>query len=106
MAPAITYDWDPGKDRTNRRKHRLSLEDGIPALEDPYAVSWVDDSSRDELRFVTLGVAFPNMLVVMTTEPEDAVTRIISVRKAQRHEEGWYRQGHPETGRPPSRYRY
>ena len=39
----MRYVWDPAKDALNQRKHELSLADGIPALEDPQRVSWIDD---------------------------------------------------------------
>jgi uncharacterized protein len=91
----IRYQWDTAKDKENRHKHDLSLEDGIPALEDPNAQSWIDEGSHDELRFVTLGMAYPNILLVVTAQPSEEVTRIISVRKAEPHEESWYRHGHP-----------
>jgi uncharacterized DUF497 family protein len=35
MTKFSEYQWDASKDAENRRKHGLSLEDGIPALEDP-----------------------------------------------------------------------
>jgi uncharacterized DUF497 family protein len=90
----VRYEWDSRKDRENRRNHDLSLEDGIPVLEDPNAQSWIDDGSHNELRFVTVGLAYPNILVVVTAQPREEVTRIISVRKAEPHEESWYRYGH------------
>jgi uncharacterized DUF497 family protein len=31
----MRYTWDSEKDALNRRKHRLSLADGIEALKDP-----------------------------------------------------------------------
>lgn len=91
----MKYEWDLRKDQENRRKHDLSLEDGIPALEDPDQESWIDDGNYAEWRFVTLGMAYPSVLVVVTAQPSEAVTRIISVRKAEPHEESWYRFGHP-----------
>jgi uncharacterized DUF497 family protein len=91
----VRYQWDSRKDVENRRKHGLSLEDGIGALEDPNAQSWVDDASHNELRFITLGMVYPNILVVVTAQPSEEITRIISVRKADPHEENWYRYGHP-----------
>jgi uncharacterized protein len=90
----VRYEWDPRKDRQNRRKHGLSLEDGIKAFEDPNGLSWVDDAHHDELRFVTLGMVYLNILVVVTAQPSEEFTRIISVRKAEPHEENWYRYGH------------
>jgi uncharacterized DUF497 family protein len=58
----MRYTWDPAKDALNQRKHGLSLADGIDALDDPEQDSWVDD------RF------------------DYGEVRIISVRKAEKHE--------------------
>jgi uncharacterized DUF497 family protein len=35
--------WDPEKDALNRRKHGLGFDEGVPVLEDPNRVSWIDD---------------------------------------------------------------
>jgi hypothetical protein len=94
MKKYVQYQWDVRKDAGNRRKHGLSLEDGIPALEDPNGQTWIDDGSHDEMRFVTLGMAYPNVLLVITAQPSDEIIRIVSVRKAEPHEENWYRYGH------------
>lgn len=54
----MRYVWDPAKDALNQRKHGLSLADGIPALEDPDRVSWVDDRfDYGEERIATVGLA-------------------------------------------------
>jgi uncharacterized DUF497 family protein len=92
----MEYDWDPGKDAENRRKHRLSLQDGIAALEDPNCESWIDDRFEyGEERIVTLGRVNTTILLVVTTELSVESSRIISVRKAEKHEERWYYEGHP-----------
>ena len=88
----MRYDWDPAKDALNRRKHGLSLSDGIPALEDLKRVSWIDDRfDYGEERIVTLGRNDRKVLVVVSIEEEDErVIRIISVRKAKQHETDWF----------------
>jgi uncharacterized DUF497 family protein len=74
----------------------LSLADGIPALEDPNAQSWIDDRfAYSEERIVTLGSKNGRILLVVSTEPTEELTRIISVRRAEKHEERWYYEGHP-----------
>jgi uncharacterized DUF497 family protein len=91
----VEYEWDHEKDAENRRKHRLALADGISALEDPDAESWIDDRfAYGEERIVTLGCANARILLVVTTEPTEKRTRIISVRRAEKHEERWYYEGH------------
>jgi uncharacterized DUF497 family protein len=92
----MNYEWDLAKDAENRRKHKLSLADGIPALEDPDAESWIDTRfDYGEERLVTLGLNRARILFVVTTEPDIDRTRIISVRRAEKHEERWYYDGHP-----------
>jgi uncharacterized DUF497 family protein len=79
----MRYTWDSVKDTLNRRKHGLSLEDGIPALEDADRESWVDSRfDYGEERIITLGLSKNRVLFVVSTEPEETCTRIISVRKA------------------------
>jgi uncharacterized protein len=83
----MRYVWDPAKDALNRRKHDLSLADGIPALEDPDRVSWIDDRfDYGEERIATLGIGRKIVLYVATAEPDEETTRIISVRRAEPHE--------------------
>lgn len=83
----MRYVWDPAKDALNQRKHGLSLQDGIPALEDPDRVSWIDDRfDYGEERIVTLGISEKILLYVVTTELDEETTRLISVRRAEPHE--------------------
>jgi uncharacterized DUF497 family protein len=91
----VEYEWDHEKDAENRSKHCLALADGIPALEDPNAESWIDDRfDYGEERIVTLGCTKARILLVVTTEPTEELIRIISVRRAEKHEERWYYEGH------------
>ncbi len=83
----MRYVWDPAKDAANRRKHGLSLADGIAALEDPDRLMWIDDRfDYGEERFITLGVALRGVLYVVTAEVCEDVIRIISTRRAEQHE--------------------
>ena len=78
------YVWDSAKDALNRRKHGLSLADGILAIEDPQREDWIDDRfDYGEERIVTLGLAIQGVLYVVSTQASEEITRIISVRKAQ-----------------------
>ena len=74
---------------------RAADPDGIPALEDPDAESWIDTRfDYGEERIVTLGRNQARILFVVATEPAVDRTRIISVRRAEKHEEHWYYEGH------------
>lgn len=96
---AIQWTWDPTKELINRRRHRLSLADGIPVLDtDPLAISR-PDPHVDGDRWQTVGIARGTaVLFVVHTEPverEDGLVtgRIISVRRATRHERQAYEDG-------------
>ena len=83
----MRYTWDPEKDTLNRRKHGLSLEEGIPALDDPDRDSWIDDRfDYGEERAVTLGLGREGLLYVVTAVRQKDLTRLISVRRANDRE--------------------
>jgi uncharacterized DUF497 family protein len=80
----MRYVWDPAKDLLNRRKHGLSLADGIPTLEDPERDEWIDNRlDYGEERIVTLGLSQKRILYVVSTERGESCIRIISVRRAE-----------------------
>jgi uncharacterized DUF497 family protein len=83
----MRYTWDPEKDALNRRKHGLSLEEGVPALEDAHKDFWIDDRfDYGEERVATLGLGRRRILYVVSALSRTGITRIISVRKANKNE--------------------
>ena len=82
------FEWDPEKSQLNRRKHRVSFEQGATVFRDPRAASLYDDEhSKKEDRWVTLGLSAGGGLLVVhhTFEEIDANRiriRIFSCRKA------------------------
>ena len=92
----ITFEWDGAKAAANLRKHRISFEHAKLALADPNAIVEPDDSDPTEERWLTTGRADNVILFVVTTEPDEHTIRIISARRATRHEQArYYRQAHP-----------
>jgi uncharacterized DUF497 family protein len=90
----MRYEWDPEKDALNRRKHGIGLAEGVPALNDPERVSWIDDRfDYDEERLVTVGFGRRQVLYVVCTQRGENLTRIISVRKAEGYEREKYGLG-------------
>lgn len=89
----MVYVWDRQKARENFRKHAVRFEDAIHALEDPHALTALDPG-HEEVRFITVGMAFSLILVVVHAERQGHTIRIISARKAgradrERYFEGW-----------------
>ena len=79
------FEWDPSKALENESKHGISFPDTFAVFEDPNALT-VEDIRHGEVRYVTIGMdAFGRVLVVVYTWREDNI-RIISARKAVRHE--------------------
>ncbi len=86
----MDYEWDPEKAASNLHKHDVSFADAVSVLSDPAALTMADDFA-DEERFVTLGMdAFGRLLVVVYTWRGEQRIRIISARKATRHERVQY----------------
>ncbi|MDR3336847.1 MAG: BrnT family toxin [Treponema sp.] len=76
------YIWDPVKAEKNFRDHHVYFEDGEYIFDDPFRIKRRDDdSSEDEERYQTIGMAGKVLFVIYTEEGEDD-TRIISVRLA------------------------
>ena len=86
----MDYEWDPGKAATNLQKHGVSFADAVSVFSDEFALTVADDFAEEE-RFVTLGTdAFGRLLVVVYTWRGEQIIRIISARKATRHERTQY----------------
>ncbi len=86
------YEWDPAKAAANVRKHRVSFDEAIEALEDLYAIEEDDDSDPSEDRTRTIGRSRTQLLFVVTTERGPDITRIISARRASPHEQADYQR--------------
>jgi uncharacterized protein len=94
----VNYEWDNGKAAANRRKHGVDFADAIAALEDANRVEEIDARFvRDEERIQVIGMAQGKVLFVIVTIPGEDTCRIISARKATRHEQERYYTGNFET---------
>lgn len=87
------FEWDETKAATNLRKHGVSFEEAASVFSDALAYTFVDpDHSVGEQRLLTFGFSqFGHLLAVVHAERGRAI-RIISARKATRHERGIYEQ--------------
>ena len=87
----IIFEWDEKKAEQNIRKHSVSFEEAATVFSDPFSITIYDPlHSKDEDRFVILGMSENNrLLVVIHTERGDKI-RIISARKATKKERRQY----------------
>jgi uncharacterized DUF497 family protein len=89
----IRFEWDTNKAIANLRKHGVSFGDAITVFSDEFArIIYDPDHSKNEDRFVLLGMsATARLLVVCHCYREnDELIRIISARKADKHEAQLY----------------
>jgi uncharacterized DUF497 family protein len=89
-------EWDDAKAAENWRRHGVTFQQGAKVLRDPFAVEWIDDrDDYGEERINLLGMCEGVILHVTHTE-RDERTRIISARRATRHEQvHYYRENAP-----------
>jgi uncharacterized protein len=97
MTLQYSFDWSRTKARTNLTKHGVSFRQAMAVFRDPLALTLYDDEhSDDEERWITLGMAANNCLVVVHTAQQidtaELHIRIISARKADHDEEQTYWQ--------------
>ena len=87
----LKFEWDDTKEIENRRKHGVAFEDAKVAFDDVFARVIADpDHSLGEERFILLGMNVNQLLVVCHCEVAPDVIRIISARRASRHERTEY----------------
>lgn len=87
----MKFGWDANKERTNVEKHGISFADASTVFGDPFANTIHDpDHSEGESRFLTMGHAANNRLVVVSHTEEGDTIRIISAREATSHERKAY----------------
>lgn len=87
----LEFEWDDAKARANARKHGVTFERATLAFADPLAVALFDDrEDYGEERFVLIGLAEGTLLLVVAYTERDDRIRIVSARRATRHEQDFY----------------
>ena len=89
---SMVYQWDREKAIANLSKHAIDFADAVSIFGDDLAVTITDERFEEE-RFITIGMdALGRVLVVVYTWRGNEI-RLISARKAMRHERTQYEQG-------------
>ena len=89
----LGFTWDERKNRANARKHGVTFEEAKSSFSDEYAREFYDpDHSEDEDRFLLLGLSAKLRILVVSHcfRESETVVRIISARKADKHEQQDY----------------
>jgi uncharacterized DUF497 family protein len=85
----VRFVWDVRKATANRKKHGVSFEEASPAFEDDLGAYYPDGLHED--RFILIGYSQrQRLLYVVHAEVTADAIRLISARKATRHEKTRY----------------
>jgi uncharacterized DUF497 family protein len=87
----MKYQWDEEKNKKNIRRHGIDFND-VPSMFLSPMVTFLD-SRKDygEDRWIGIGILKTILALVVFAEPDDSTIRIISARKALKHEQQIYR---------------
>jgi uncharacterized DUF497 family protein len=78
------FEWDEAKNLANRRKHGISFEEASAIFEGP--VLSHEDEHHSEVRERSYGLLGASVVVCVIHTDRNGSTRIISARKATKHE--------------------
>ncbi len=88
----MRYSFDAAKQASNQKKHGFDLADAPKVIESGMTVTFEDRRfDYGEERFVTLGPLGDSLVAIVTAEASGRI-RVISMRKADRHEQALYRE--------------
>jgi len=87
------FAWDDAKDLANQQKHGLSFAEAKQLFESgaDYLEIFDADHSEAEDRFIAIGPVKRGVVVVVYTEPEENLIRIIGARPASERERELFR---------------
>ena len=90
----MRFEWDPEKDHANQSKHGLSFSEAAELLAGKSECLEIFDATHsiDEDRFISIGIIGRGVIVVVWTERDEDLTRIISARMATPREQRRYWQ--------------
>jgi len=89
----LQFEWDEKKAKINKRKHGITFEEATTAFADELSIT-IDDPlhSEDEDRLILIGQSKGfKTLIVIHVEKRESI-RIISARKATKHEQKFYEE--------------
>ncbi len=86
---AVRFEWDARKAAANVREHGVSFEEAQTAFDDKLGAYYPDTLQED--RFILIGYSRGRrLLYVVHAEVKLDTIRIISARKATKHEKAHY----------------
>jgi uncharacterized DUF497 family protein len=89
----VNFEWDQEKNLINQQKHGVSFEEARELFESGTGYLEIFDSEHSDLedRFIAIGPIERGLVMVVYTEREEDITRIIGARFANKNEQLLYR---------------
>ena len=88
----MRFAWDKAKAEANATKHGVSFDEAATVFLDPLALIVEDPGHPENARIIGQSLSERILLVVFVEREEDAL-RLISARRATRHERRRYEEG-------------
>lgn len=88
----MQFEWDDAKNLSNIRKHGIDFADVPLVFENEMLIELDEGFDYGEDRWIGIGFLNPGVAVVVWTEPQGGIIRIISARRANRHEQKRFEQ--------------
>ena len=82
----MNFEWDEEKNSENIQKHGLDFADAGEIFDAPMLTSLDTRENYGEDRFIGIGFLRNFIVVVVYAEPVEETIRVISLRKALKHE--------------------
>ena len=101
MLSVVRFEWDPVKEALNRTKHGIRFDEAAKVFAPGSRWIDIDDEahSDDEIRYRAIGAIARGVVVVVHTDRDGDVVRIIGARRAtageRRFYEDWLRRYDP-----------
>ena len=93
----MMFEWDESKNKSNWKKHKVDFKEAESVFEDDRAITVYDTrhSTEGEERFQIIGMSrmVRELTVCHCVNDENAVTRIISARRATKAKSSYMRGG-------------
>ncbi|PSB26850.1 BrnT family toxin [Stenomitos frigidus] len=88
----MKFEWDQQKNQANIVKHGLDFADAPKIFRLPLRVSLDERQDYGEERWIGIGILDGRVMVIVFTEPDEQIIRILSLRKALPYERKRYEQ--------------
>lgn len=87
---AVRLEWDEKKRRANLAKHGIDFLEAGEMFQGPMLVATDNREDYEEDRLIGVGLSKDRVLVVVFTEPQPNIIRVISLRKATKNEKAHF----------------